>query len=192
MADSIVSDRVVVEIGADLSPLSQSLSRAGRDVNQFASGTVGEAARTMTGAFNASSNAIEKGIAKAARSGQFSIRDMVNSVVSDLSRIAINRFIIAPIEHAAQSLASSAVSAIGGLAVGGPAAPGSAYVVGEHGPELFVPSGNGDIVPGARFAPSRQHVVVNVQTPDAASFLKSESQVAAMLTRALARGHRNL
>jgi len=34
MADAIVSDRVVVEIGADLSPLSQSLSQAGRDVHQ--------------------------------------------------------------------------------------------------------------------------------------------------------------
>jgi phage-related minor tail protein len=192
MADTIVSDKVVVEIGADLSPLSQSLSKAGRDVNQFASGTVGEAARTMTSAFNATSGAIGTSISKAARSGQVSIRDMVNSIVSDLSRIAIKRFIIAPIESAAQSLASSAVSAIGGLAVGGPAAPGSAYIVGEHGPEVFVPSGNGDIVPNSRLAGARPQIVVNVQTRDAESFFKSESQVAAMLTRALARGQKNL
>jgi len=192
MADATISDRLVVEIGADLSGLSQSLSQAGRDVNAFAGGTIATAARDMAGAFDASARTLENGLARAARSGRLSIGGMVNAIVGDLSRIAIQRFIIAPIENAAQSLAGSIASSISGLAVGGPAGPGSAYVVGERGPELFVPSGNGEIVPGAQLKAARPQVTVNVQTRDAQSFLKSESQVAAMLTRALARGARNL
>jgi phage-related minor tail protein len=172
--------------------LSQSLSQAGRDVSAFASGTVGAASRTMTGAFNDSFGALEKSVVKATRTGQFSFRDMVNSIISDLARVAIQRSVIQPIENAIGGIAGSIGSAIGGLAVGGPVGPGSAYLVGERGPELFMPSGNGAIVPNANLGSARASVVVNVQTPNAQSFVKSESQVAAMLTRALARGARNL
>jgi len=35
----------------------------------------------------------------------------------------------------------------GFMAAGGPVAAGSAYMVGERGPELFVPGANGAIVP---------------------------------------------
>ena len=192
MADATLSDRLVVEIGANLTPLSQSLSQAGRDVNAFATGTVGTATRSMTGAFNDSFGALERSVLKATRTGQFSFRDMVNSIVSDLARIAIQRSVIKPIENVIENVAGSIGRAIGGLAVGGPVGPGSAYLVGEHGPELFMPAGNGAIVPNAAMTAARANVVVNVQTPNAQSFLKSESQVAAMLTRALARGQRNL
>jgi len=37
--------------------------------------------------------------------------------------------------------------AVGGLAEGGPVTPGHPYVVGEEGPELFVPSVGGQIIP---------------------------------------------
>jgi phage-related minor tail protein len=161
-------------------------------VNTFATGTVGAATRTMTGAFNESFGALEKSVLKATRTGQFSFRDMVNSIVSDLARVAIQRSVIQPIEQAIGGIAGSIGSAIAGLAVGGPVGPGSAYIVGEHGPELFMPAGNGAIVPNANLERARPNVVVNVQTPNAQSFLKSESQVAALLTRALARGARNL
>jgi phage-related protein len=40
-----------------------------------------------------------------------------------------------------------AIGAIPGLAAGGPVAAGSAYVVGERGPELFVPTVGGTIIP---------------------------------------------
>ena len=36
---------------------------------------------------------------------------------------------------------------IPGLAVGGPASAGRPYIVGERGPELFVPGSNGNVVP---------------------------------------------
>jgi lambda family phage tail tape measure protein len=190
MADATLSDRLVVQIAADLSPLSQGLSQAGRDMNQFATGTVGQATRSMNSAFSSVFDALGRSVGKAAQTGTLSIRDMVNSILSDLARIAIQQAIVSPIENVVQSLAGAAASAITGRAGGGPVSPGSAYVVGERGPELFVHAGGGEIVPQAgRAAPQ---IVLNVQTRDAQSFVKSESQVAAMMTRALARGQRNL
>jgi phage-related minor tail protein len=188
MADSTASDRVVVSIAADLSPLSQSLAQAGRDVNSFAADTVGGAARTMSDSFSSASRSLTSGILKATETGKLSVRDMVDSIVRDLARVAIKDFVVAPIENAAKSIVGSIASSIGGLAVGGPVAPGTAYVVGERGPELFVPSGN--IVPNT--APARPQIVLNVQARDAQSFIKSESQIAAMMMRALARGQKNL
>jgi phage-related minor tail protein len=45
------------------------------------------------------------------------------------------------------------------MAGGGPVFGGSSYLVGERGPELFVPSSSGSIVPGGRGG----SVTVNVQ-----------------------------
>lgn len=84
------------------------------------------------------------------------------------------------------------------LASGGPADPSQAYVVGERGPELFVPNVSGRVVPNSVFqgggsgGGSRPSVTVNISTPDAGSFLKSQGQVAAALARAVAQGQRNL
>src|SRR3546814_15768673 len=44
----------------------------------------------------------------------------------------------------------SIVTALGlaGRATGGPVSPGQAYLVGERGPELFVPTSSGQLAPG--------------------------------------------
>jgi phage-related minor tail protein len=191
MAETTISDKLVVEIGGDISGLSQSLSRAGRDVNAFAGGTVASAARDMSRAFDGTARSLETGLVRAARTGKFSIGSMVDSIDADLARMTVQRYIAAPIEKAANSLANSLGSIISGRALGGPVGAGNAYLVGERGPELFVPSGNGEVVPGAR-GPGRPQIVVNIQTPDARSFLHSETQIAAMLTRAVSRGTRNI
>ena len=52
-----------------------------------------------------------------------------------------------------------------GRAVGGPVSAGTPYVIGEQGPELFVPSGSGTIIPngqlGAAMSPSTPTIVYN-------------------------------
>lgn len=56
-------------------------------------------------------------------------------------------------------------SAFSGLANGGPAKSGNPYIVGERGPELFVPRSNGRVVPNGRFGGGGGgdvNVVVNV------------------------------
>ncbi len=50
----------------------------------------------------------------------------------------------------------------------------------------------GSAIPGANIARGVAGVIVNISTPNAASFQQSQSQVASMVARAVARGQRNL
>src|SRR3546814_7322271 len=58
----------------------------------------------------------------------------------------------------------SIVTALGlaGRATGGPVSPGQAYLVGERGPELFVPTSSGQIAPGGASPVRDVRVTVNV------------------------------
>ncbi|GEM_PF-5805651 len=73
-----------------------------------------------------------------------------------------------------------------GRAVGGPVNGGQPYVVGENGPELFVPNGGGSIRTNAA-TKGMGGTTINLHVSgvrDAGSFLQSESQINAMLWRA--------
>lgn len=48
----------------------------------------------------------------------------------------------------------------GGRASGGPVSAGTAYIVGERGPEMFVPSGGGSIVPNNRLGGGGNTVIL--------------------------------
>ncbi len=76
-----------------------------------------------------------------------------------------------------------------GRATGGPVAPGSAYVVGERGPELFVPTSSGRVETGNRSQPHDVRVAINLAAPrgtDAPVALRRSSrQVASAIARAM-------
>jgi hypothetical protein len=60
------------------------------------------------------------------------------------------------------------LSKIPGLAAGGPVAAGQAYVVGERGPELFLPTRSGTIIPNGRTPSSGAAaggIVININGP---------------------------
>lgn len=73
---------------------------------------------------------------------------------------------------------------------------GSLGLMGERGAEAVLPLArgpNGQLgIAAAGAAAPRQSIVVNIQTPDADGFRRSETQVAAALARAVARGRRGL
>jgi phage-related minor tail protein len=75
-----------------------------------------------------------------------------------------------------------------------PLAGGRTGIAGERGAEAIMPLSRG---PDGRLGVAARggggaQITVNVTTPDAASFVRSETQVAAMLARAVALGQRNL
>ncbi|WP_225010641.1 MULTISPECIES: tail tape measure protein [Novosphingobium] len=76
-----------------------------------------------------------------------------------------------------------------GRATGGPVAPGQAYVVGERGPELFVPTSAGRVENGAGGAPRNVNVSIRVVAPAGSSqpesLRRSGRQVAQAVRRAL-------
>lgn len=81
-----------------------------------------------------------------------------------------------------------AVLGLPGRATGGPVAPDRPYLVGERGPELFVPTSAGRVEAG--FAPPREvRVSINVSTPRGAdapqALQRSSRQVANAVRRAL-------
>jgi phage-related minor tail protein len=167
-----------------------SLARAAKAFTDFANGPVASATKSIDDAVTRSFRSVENTIARAVLSGKTSIGQLVDAILADFDRVATSQFIIKPIESVVGSLISSLLPISGARASGGPVDAGGAYLVGEQGPELFVPSSNGAIAPNA--APARPSITLNVQARDAQSFLKSETQIAAMLSRALARGQRNM
>jgi len=72
---------------------------------------------------------------------------------------------------------------------------GGTGLMGEAGPEAIMPLARGsDGKLGVRAAAGGAgpvNVVMNIQTPDASSFQRSQSQIAAQMSRALSRGQRN-
>jgi len=172
--------------------LSGVLNDAAKAFADFANGPVASTSATIEKAVNSSFNSVADTIARAAVSGKTSMDQMVDAILADFDRVAIKDFVVKPVEGLVSDLASSLFDVAGGRATGGPVTPGATYLVGEQGPELFTPSENGAITSNAHLAaPSRASIVLNVNARDAQSFLKSESQIAAMMSRALARGQRN-
>ena len=91
------------------------------------------------------------------------------------------------------SLAGALASLFGGApgrATGGPVTGGQAYMVGERGPELFVPTAAGRIAPAGAAPGGGVNVTVNVATPaDASSAFmqRTGAQIARQVRQALDR-----
>ena len=106
-----------------------------------------------------------------------SLEDALRGVATRMADTTLDRA-LAPLEHGASNLFGQLASGFVGSVTGGLTAGGSASADG------FGAAAAGPFPP----AP----VTLNVSTPDAASFRRSEGQLAAMLARTAARGRRSL
>ena len=87
-------------------------------------------------------------------------------------------------------------TAVGGIASGPTAFPmrGGTGLMGEAGPEAIMPlqrGPDGKLGVAAAGGGGAMNVTFNIQTPDVAGFQRSQSQIAAQMSRVLARGDRN-
>jgi len=102
-------------------------------------------------------------------------RSLVNQLIADAIRLAIIQPILSSIfgiEFGAGGGVSGLTGGgllgkIPGLANGGPAMANKPYIVGERGPELFVPNSSGSVVPNGAMGAS---VTYNINAVDAPSF----------------------
>ncbi len=86
--------------------------------------------------------------------GKFQFRDFAQSIIRDLVRIAIQKRLAGIVGSilgggggGTTGTATAAAAATAARADGGPVTSGRQYLVGERGPELFVPNVSGTIVP---------------------------------------------
>ena len=138
---------------------------------------------------------IESGLARAIRSGKFGFDDLRATALSTLNDIAaatvrsgLSSLIGGGSSGGLVSLGSAVVGALTGLpgrATGGPVSPGRAYVVGERGPELFVPTSSGAVATssgGGREV--RVSIAINAPAGSAPDVLARSSRQVARAVRA--------
>ena len=154
---------------------------------------------TLIEGFSRAGNVLERGLLGAIRKGSLGF--------DDLKRVALNTVN----EIAAQALGTlfqggggsgeggglfnlgglvGSILGLPGRATGGNVSPGRGYLVGERGPELFVPTSAGRVENNAALGGSREvRVSINVTAPQGASapqaLQRSSRQVASAVRRAL-------
>jgi hypothetical protein len=118
---------------------------------------------------------MEDAVVDFARTGKFEFKGFMASILEDLLRSQV-RQLIAGLFGARGGSGSGGLfggSIIPGfLAKGGPAIAGNPYIVGERGPELFVPNASGTVIPNGQFGGGggASMVTYNINAVDTNSF----------------------
>jgi hypothetical protein len=109
-------------------------------------------------AINGFGNEFTSTLTEAFMTGKLNFTDMVNSIQRDILRMLIKKNISDP----AVSFLGDFFKGFGARALGGPVSSNTPYMVGERGPELFVPNGSGNIVPNNKLGGGGVTVVQNI------------------------------
>jgi lambda family phage tail tape measure protein len=121
---------------------------------------IADVARQVDQVFTNAFQGMEDALVDFVTTGKLNFKSLADSILADITRIIIRQQITGPL---AQSITGTATA--GGLlsdllgalfggtrAGGGPAYAGSAYLVGEDGPELFMPRTSGTVIPTGQTA----------------------------------------
>jgi lambda family phage tail tape measure protein len=106
------------------------------------------------------------------KTGKLSFKDLVNTMIEEMARIQFRKMasILSGGGGGGGLFGGSIVP--GFLAEGGPAIANKPYIVGEKGPELFVPKGSGTVIPNSALGSGGfgGAVTYNINAVDAMSF----------------------
>lgn len=183
MADQV--DELVVQLRAD-----------GSDLRREVAALKGELEGPLSAGAARAGNAIESALSRAVQTGKLGFDDLRRVAVTALAEIARSA-----IASGIGAIGGGGSGGIGGLltsvltglagapgrATGGPVSAGRAYLVGERGPELFVPTASGRVE--ASGAGARAPVTINVNvrggTQNPERLARSGRQVARAVRRAI-------
>lgn len=128
-------------------------------------------------------------------------------LLSDSNRINSQNLMKNIATHALKSFGSNGSDSFGSIskiiglisgfhknarASGGNVMQGVPYLVGERGPEMFVPNSGGNILSNGSSSSGKPiNIVMNINATDAGSFQKSKNQIISELARAV-RGAKNI
>lgn len=162
------------------------LDKARNLLQDFAKTSANSAAEMMANSFEIAGKRISNSLANAAKSGEISIKGLAQAILRDLSNIGVNKFITKPIDNIMDTVLKS-IPMFGARASGGVVNKGGAYLVGENGPELFVPRSGGQIE--SQFNPAPIHIHINMASNSQLSDVKrSSAQISAALARIVQKG----
>lgn len=178
-------ERLVVAVRADTSGFA-------RDVSEMRAQLDGPLADSAARA----GRVIESVLLQVARTGKLSFEDLKRVALQAMSEIATSAIrsgigvILGEIGLGSSGgRGGSGTGGAPGRAIGGPVSPGRPYLVGERGPELFVPTSAGQVAAPVRGSGGDVRVTVNIATPvgaDAAQALtRSSRQIARAVRRAI-------
>ena len=156
---------------------------------------------TLVEGFSKAGNVLEKGLVSAIKRGNIGFDDLKRTALSTLNEIAatalhsgVSSIVGTQSKGSVGSALTGVVGSLLGLpgrATGGPVSPGQAYLVGERGPEVFVPTSSGKVDAGSNSLNQQRSVRVSINLPpskggDAPIALRRSSrQVASAVSRAL-------
>ena len=133
--------------------------------------------------FRTATRSMEDVFVNFARTGSFEFRNFTESVIADIVRISVRRSILAGFGFfgGLGGGGPEGVVGYGGAgdvlprAQGGPVSPNQPYLIGEEGPEIYIPKSAGTIIPNNQIdnigtSLGSTNVVYNISAVDAASF----------------------
>jgi hypothetical protein len=138
----------------------------------FENSDIGDFTKTLADGLVKGVEMFEDSLADAIVSGKADFSDLASHLKQVLAKAMVQKFVTGPI------------MGLFGLASGGPANAGQPYIVGEEGPELFIPKNSGTVIPndetmamagGAGIGGGTQ-VTYNINAVDAKSFKQLVSQ----------------
>ncbi|MEA3030260.1 MAG: hypothetical protein QOG13_1585 [Sphingomonadales bacterium] len=183
-------ERLLVSVRADTSVFARDVAAMRAELDgPFAAG-VEQAGRVL-----------ESALVRALRTGKLGFEDLKRVALAAMAEIAaasIRSGISAILsggggggKSGGSGIASTIASLIAafasapGKAIGGPVSPGRAYLVGERGPELFVPTAGGRVETGSRSGGRDIRMSITINAPAGA-----ETRALAQSSRQLARAVR--
>lgn len=155
---------------------------------------------TLLPGFTQAGSALDNALTQALKRGATGFGDLRNTALKALADIAASAstsLLSSALGLESSSSTTSSISSLlgsilglPGRATGGPVSPGQAYLVGERGPELFVPTSAGSVAPNSALGGGSRDVRVSIQLngsgSDApAAMQRSSRQVASAVRRAL-------
>lgn len=135
--------------------------------------------------FDAFSKGFEDAIVRFVQTGKLSFKDLANTMIAEFARIQAKKLLAGIFDSGGGSGSGgfslstffSSVGKIFGFASGGNPPVGVPSLIGERGPELFVPKTAGTVIPnnmlnmlGGQQQPSTTNVTYQIQAVDASSF----------------------
>ncbi|MFN4113763.1 MAG: tail tape measure protein [Sphingomonadaceae bacterium] len=185
-------DRLLVDVRASTSGFEADIARMR-----------GSFDATLVDGFAQAGGVLERGLLSAIRRGSLGFDDLRRMAVQALDQIAAHALHMG-LDSILGGLGGGgsggggllggllgAVFGLPGRATGGPVAPGRGYLVGERGPEMFVPTSAGRVEPSVSTSSGREvRVAITLNQPRGASapasLRRSSRQVASAVRRALA------